>query len=183
MDIKKWSPWNWFHKEENEQSASSSAAPPAFPSLFGMTPFGAAWQQEVDRMFNDAFRRMGTPPGSRAELSQWLRPSLDIVEDKDAYSVSIEVPGVEEKDIQIDVQGDTLSVRGEKKQSQETSDKNIHRVERSYGMFQRTLSLPMDANAEAIQASFKDGVLNIRIGKQAQPVGTTARRIEIGKGA
>jgi HSP20 family protein len=76
------------------------------------------------------------------------------------------VPGVEEKDIQITLDNDVLMVRGEKRQEQEKKEGGFHRVERSYGSFQRALNLPDDANQDSIKASFKNGVLTVTIDKR-----------------
>lgn len=82
------------------------------------------------------------------------------------YKIAPEVPGVEEKDIQITLDNDVLMVRGEKRREQEKKEGGFHRVERSYGSFQRALNLPDDANRDSIKASFKNGVLTVTIDKR-----------------
>lgn len=91
---------------------------------------------------------------------------LDIQETDKQYKIALEVPGVEEKDIQITLDNDVLMVRGEKRQEQEKKEGGFHRVERAYGSFQRALNLPDDANQDSIKASFKNGVLTVTIDKR-----------------
>ena len=105
-----------------------------------------------------------------------LKPALDIQETDKQYKISLEVPGVEEKDIQITLDNDVLLVRGEKRQEQETKDGGFHRVERSYGSFQRALNLPADANQDTIKAAFKNGVLTITMEKREASAPSRAAR-------
>ena len=98
-----------------------------------------------------------------------LKPTLDIGADDKEYSISIEVPGVEQKDIKLEVANNTLTVSGEKKQEHEEKDKNYYRMERSYGSFQRVLSLPEDANQDNVAATFKNGVLTVTMPRKSLP--------------
>ena len=155
---------------------------PATESLFQL-------HREVDRLFDEAFRgfglgfpRLNLPASTPSLLPQWqgvLRPSLDIHETEKQYVITLEVPGVEEKDIQLTLDDDVLWVRGEKRQEEERKDAQYHFVERSYGSFQRALNLPADANQDAINASFKNGVLTITLDKREQPAASGARQIPI----
>ena len=95
------------------------------------------------------------------------RAKLDVAGNDKEYEVSIDLPGLSQNDVHIDLNGNVLTVRGQKEEINETKDKHYYRVERSVGAFQRTLSLPEDANARDISASMKDGVLAIRIPRQA----------------
>jgi HSP20 family protein len=126
--------------------------------------------REIDRLFDDAFRGFGFPalnmPQWPSDWSGMLKPALDIQETDKQYKITLEVPGVEEKDIQITLDNDVLMVRGEKRQEQEKKEGGFHRVERSYGSFQRALNLPDDANQDSIKASFKNGVLTVTIDKR-----------------
>jgi HSP20 family protein len=106
---------------------------------------------------------------------------VDISEGRKAYSVRAELPGMELQDVSIRVEGHTLILQGEKRRESEEEDEGYHCVERSYGAVQRVLSLPDDADCESIQAKFKNGVLTLRIAKQAPPA-SQARRIEIEQG-
>ena len=91
----------------------------------------------------------------------FLKPSVDIKENKKNYKISVEVPGVEESDIKLELVDGSLVIRGEKRQENEDKDEHYHSVERSYGSFQRVLSLPEDVNEDDIDAKFKNGVLTI----------------------
>jgi len=101
-----------------------------------------------------------------AEWPGMLKPAVDIQETDTQYRIAVEVPGVEEKDIQITLDNDVLVVRGEKRQEQEKKEGGFHRIERSYGSFQRALNLPGDANQDSIKANFKNGVLTITMDKR-----------------
>ncbi len=96
--------------------------------------------------------------------SAW-RPMTDIYETKDAYVFKVELPGFRKEDIQVEFNGDTLLLRGERKQEEETKNENCHRLERSYGMFERTFSIPKNVDAKKIDAVLKDGVLQLTVPK------------------
>jgi HSP20 family protein len=189
FDLKKWAPWNWFKKEQDaDQGAGNvpvaktnlSTNPPS-PSLDPLLQL----HREVDRLFDDAFRGFGgrwprlTLPTVASEWRGLLRPALDIQESDKQYRITLEVPGVEEKDIQLTLDDDVLWIRGEKRQEQEHKDGQFHRVERSYGSFQRALNLPEDANQDDIKASFKNGVLTVTIDKRSQTAAPSGRTIPI----
>jgi HSP20 family protein len=94
-----------------------------------------------------------------------FKPSADLRAEEKAYILSIEIPGVEEKDVSIDVYDNTMTIRGEKKQEVEEKKSNYYRVERSYGSFQRIISLPDDVDQDNISAGIKKGVLTITMPK------------------
>ncbi len=139
--------------------------------------------REIDRLFDDAFRGFGFPtlamPRWPSEWPGMLKPALDIQETDKQYRITLEVPGVEEKDIQITLNEDVLVVRGEKRQEQEKKEGGFHRVERSYGSFQRALNLPGDASQDSIKADFKNGVLTITMDKREASVPKQGRSIPI----
>jgi HSP20 family protein len=121
------------------------------------TPF-ASLQQEIDRVF-DSF-------------SGWrgfdaFRPSMEVAETDASIEISTELPGIDEKDVEISVANDVLTIRGEKHAEREESEKQYHVVERSYGAFERSLTLPPGTNPEAIKASMNKGVLKITLPKPA----------------
>jgi HSP20 family protein len=103
---------------------------------------------------------------------------LDLGATDKAYTATVEVPGVDEKDVKVEMVNDTLTIRGEKKQEKEEKDKNYYRMERSYGSFQRVLSLPEDADQEGVSATFKNGVLTVTMPRKAAPA-AHVRQIEI----
>lgn len=189
MDFKKLVPWNWFANEEGEEGKTIPVqhSDQHLPGV-QMPPFQQL-QGEMDRLFNNFFRGFAPP---FAGLGQWpslrmpgmteslLKPTLDISSSDNDYTISVEVPGVEEKDVKIEVANNNLTISGDKKQQKEEKDKNFYRVERSYGSFRRVLSLPNDADQEKIKASFKKGVLTLIIPRKPLPE-SAVKKIPIGK--
>jgi HSP20 family protein len=106
----------------------------------------------------------------RAMTTAWT-PALDISERKDAYLVTVELPGLKPEDLDITMEDGLLTIQGERKFTQESSEQQFHRVERRYGAFRRAITLPAHVTAEGIQASFEDGVLQILVPKaeEAKP--------------
>jgi HSP20 family protein len=96
--------------------------------------------------------------------SVW-RPLTDIVEAKESYVFKIELPGFKKEDIKVEFSGETLTLRGERKQEEETKDENCHRLERNYGIFERSFTIPKAIDAKKIDASLQDGILVLTIPK------------------
>ena len=119
-------------------------------------------QQEVDRIFDDFTR--GWPATAGAPD---VTPRMDVAETDKEYEITAELPGLEEKDVQVNVADDVLTIKGEKKAEKEQKEKNYHLYERSYGSFSRTLQLPPGVNADAIQAHISNGVLKVTVPKPA----------------
>jgi HSP20 family protein len=103
-------------------------------------------------------------------------PAVDVSEFEDRYEVEVEVPGMKKEDIKVSFEDGILRLTGEKKQEEKTDKKNFHRIERSYGSFERAFRIPGEVQADAIKARYDNGVLNISIPKaeEAKP-----RQIEI----
>ena len=118
-------------------------------------------KQEVDRLFDRVFEPGW---GEFTAGGDWI-PSLDLSETKDALVVKMEVPGMDAKDIEISLQENLLTVKGEKKQEKEEKDEKYHRVERSYGAFMRTMRLPAAVEAGKVNATFKNGLLVVTLTK------------------
>lgn len=139
-------------------------------------PFSAL-QQEIDRLFSDfgrgfpAFGR-GFPAFGASDLT--LR--MDMTESDKAIELTAELPGLEEKDVEINFVDDILTIRGEKSSEKDESAKNYRLVERSYGSFSRSIELPPGVDPAAIQASLSKGVLTVTIPKPAPAV---AKKIEV----
>jgi HSP20 family protein len=129
-------------------------------------------QREIDRVF-DNFTR-GWP--SFQMTSDDLTPRMDIAETDKDIEITAELPGLEEKDVQVNVADDVLTIRGEKKAEKEEKDKNYHRIERSYGSFYRSLQLPAGIKADAIKATLKNGVLKVTMTK---PATVQPKKIEV----
>ena len=129
-------------------------------------------QREVDRLFDDFTRGFPVLTGNGAGLM----PSMDVTETDKEIEITAELPGLEEKDVQINVADNLLTIRGEKKAEKEEKGKNYRLLERSYGSFERTLELPDGVNADAIKASISKGVLKVTVPK---PAPAQAKKIEV----
>ncbi len=129
----------------------------------------ATLRQEMDRFFDRFFEpRWEEFPA----LTEWA-PLLDVSETKDALVVKAEVPGMDPKEIQISLQEQLLTIKGEKRQEREEKDERHHRIERSYGAFTRAVRLPVAVDGEKVTATFKNGVLTIKLPKTPAAKGTT----------
>jgi HSP20 family protein len=126
-------------------------------------------RKEFNRLF-DSFFQGDLSDSTSAFTSTWI-PAVDIAERENDFVVKMELPGVAKGDVRITMQDGILTVKGEKKQEKESKGSDYHRVERSYGSFQRSFTLPTAVKAENIDASFSDGVLNISLPKaeEAKP--------------
>ena len=120
-------------------------------------PTFTSLQREMDRLFEDFFRRGGL-----------MRPSVDVVETDDTVVVKAELPGMEPKDVDISVSGDKLTIKGERKAEKEEKGKTFYRMERCYGSFCRTVELPVSVEADKAKADYKNGVLEITLPKTEQ---------------
>jgi HSP20 family protein len=137
------------------------------PSLFGRglrqgQDVFAQLQNEVDRVF-DSFtssRPLSTLIGNGA-----FEPAIDVSETADAIDVTAEIPGCDPKDVEISLVDRTLTIRGEKKSEKEQKDKNYHAIERSYGAFVRTMTLPFATDPSKVEAKFDKGVLKVHLPK------------------
>jgi HSP20 family protein len=134
-------------------------------------------QKQMDRLFAHALGLHGQWQGVAMDSSipAWA-PALDISERKDAYLVTVELPGVKMDDLKVILEDDVLSIQGERHISNDTSEEQYHRVERRYGAFRRSITLPAHVMADAVEASLEDGVLRILVPKaeEAKP-----KRIEV----
>jgi HSP20 family protein len=122
-----------------------------------------ALQERVNRLFDNALARSKFGEGP-AVLGQWV-PAADIVENPEALIVKAELPGIDEKDIDITVTGRTLSVTGECRMGKEQQEGNYHRIERSYGSFRVDFPLPAPIDCEHIQATYRRGILHVALPK------------------
>lgn len=118
-------------------------------------------QHEVNRLFDNFFGRPAMVPAAERA---WV-PLCDMHETKDDLYVTLEVPGVHEQDIHVAITGDLLTVKGERKWEKELKDDSFHRVERIYGKFERAVPLPVPVQADKVKASYRDGVLEIKLPK------------------
>ena len=141
-------------------------------------PF-AMMQREMNRVF-DAFNR-NWDLGAFPEFTGAYMPRLDVTEDAKAFTVTAELPGMSEEDIDLSISGDTLTIRGEKKEEKEDKKKNYYYSERSYGSFLRSIPLPRQVETNKVSASFKKGVLTITLPKTAEAAEAT-KKIDVKTG-
>lgn len=116
-------------------------------------------QERMNRLFSDVLSR--TPFGEEEMIRRAWVPAVDIYEHADSIVILAELPGVTKEDVSLEVRDNTLTLKGEKKIHREVKEENCHRVERSYGFFQRSFSLPNTIRQEKVSAKFKDGILEI----------------------
>jgi HSP20 family protein len=132
-------------------------------------------RQEMDRLFEDfssgfALRDVGPSFG--------ISTKLDVAESDDAFTVTAELPGMDEKNVDVTLSGDMLVIKGEKKEEHEEKKKDYHLKERSWGSFERRIAVPFKADPARVQASFKKGVLTVTVPKPAEAK-TQTKKIEI----
>ena len=120
-------------------------------------------QNQFNRLFNESFRNSG----EESSLTTWA-PAVDIYETPNELVVKADLPDVNEKDIDVRVENNLLTIRGERKFEKSVSEENFLRVERTYGSFSRSFSLPSTLNADAIGAEYKNGVLTVRLPKREE---------------
>jgi HSP20 family protein len=138
-------------------------------------------QDELNRLFGRTYggtdpARYGTTELTRAGATGSWVPPLDVFETSDKLVVTVELPGIEPKAVEVSVEDSTLTVSGSREFQSETEEQNYHRIERRYGAFSRSLRLPRTADAEKVDARFDKGVLTIEIPKREE---AKPRRIEI----
>jgi len=117
-----------------------------------------ALQHRLGDIFGDVV------PSTNQNAEQWM-PAVDIRETEDALSMHVELPGIAKEDITLEVKDGVLTVSGERRYEKDVDEENVHRIERAYGRFTRSFSLPRNVNAEAVEASMEKGVLHVRLPK------------------
>jgi HSP20 family protein len=122
-----------------------------------------ALSNRMNRLFDDPFFSIGRMADDDS-LGMW-NPAVDLYEKDDHFVIKAELPGVDRKDIRIDLKDRVLTVSGNRTQEQEVKEENYYRKERSYGKFQRAFRLPTDVDSDKIKAEFKDGVLQVEVPK------------------
>jgi HSP20 family protein len=136
-------------------------------------------QNQIDRLFAHALGLHGQWQSATGAATPAWAPALDIAERKDAYLVTVELPGVKLDDLQITMEDGLLTIQGERHFAHDSSKEQVHRVERSSGAFRRAITLPAHVMADEVEASFEDGVLRILVPKaeEAKP-----KRIQVNPG-
>lgn len=177
-NLSRLAPWNWFKHENDrpQQGVSRSTSPSSF----------SRFHDEIDRLLNDTFKTFTVPSlFDEHKMDFWkntdliFRPKVDISESAESYMISVELPGVEQKDLKVSVQNDHLVIHGEKRSEETREAESYHTIERRYGHFQRVLNLPEDAKSNSISAEFKNGVLKITIGRDKSKTTSHQRNIPI----
>ncbi len=124
-------------------------------------------QERINRMIDDTIKTLYPTDGEGLEKGTWA-PAVDIYETNDSFVVSADLPGLNKDEIQIDLKDNTLTLKGEKKFEEKVSKDNYIRVERAYGSFVRSFTLPQNVDPEKIKAKYKDGVLEVTIPKKEE---------------
>ena len=148
-------------------------------------------RREIDRLFDDfAWGSWRSPlrrpvfdvePFWRGEMTWGKAPAVDIADNAKAYEITAELPGMDEKNVEVKFSDGTLIIRGEKKDEKEEKNKDYHLSERRYGAFQRSFSVPDGVDAEKIEAAFKNGILTVTLPKTPEAQ-KKEKKIEIKKG-
>jgi len=124
----------------------------------------ATLQDRMNRLFQET---AGSGETSLTTTGAFI-PPVDVYEDEQGLRLKLEVPGIEEKDLDVRIENNVLSIRGERKFEKEEKEENFHRIERRYGSFARSFTLPNTIDSEKIAAEYKNGVLTLQLGKKAE---------------
>ena len=153
--------------------------------MFGILPYkkkkeshADKLQRKIDNMYDQIFGLNFLPSAYLLNDGNW-DPKLDISEGKKDITIKVEIPGIEAKDFDISIVGRRLTIRGEKKQEQKEKEETYYRVERSYGYFKRTIELPAEVDPNKVDASYKRGVLKMKLRKIKE---SETKRIEVTTG-
>ncbi|MFQ5598133.1 MAG: Hsp20/alpha crystallin family protein [Nitrospiria bacterium] len=166
MYVRELTPWVWGSR--NKQRNRSTVAP---VFSFGNSRVEAL----LDELAEDFDR---SPFGFGGRKNAAFHPQLNLLENDTAYEVSVELPGLDTKDIDLTVENDVLSIRGEKKNESNGKEGNVYRMERTYGTFQRAILFPSPIDEEKVEAKFEKGILNIKLPK-TQEAQKKIRRIDV----
>jgi HSP20 family protein len=177
LKLKKLAPWNWFKKEEEVDH--SVPVKHGSSTMYPQRGHDSMLQlhRDIDHLFDRFFREFnsplltGWPTFPSFEGQGVLKPRVDLSAREQEYLLTVEIPGVNEKDVRLDISGNMMTIQGEKKQEKEEKETDYYRIERSYGSFQRVLSLPEDVEQEKIKARFKDGVLSVTMPRKTMHKG------------
>src|SRR3954452_6420659 len=124
----------------------------------------ATLQNRVNSLFQD----YGRPGQDELTTTSSFVPAVDVYEDEHKVTLKLEIPGIKQEDVDIRLENNTLTVRGERNFEKEEKEENFHRIERRYGSFSRSFTLPNSVDPENVKADYRDGVLNIELAKRAE---------------
>jgi HSP20 family protein len=122
-------------------------------------------QDRMNRLFNASFNSEGR---DESLTTSSFAPAVDVYEDEHDITLKIEVPGIDEKDIDVRIENNTLTVHGERKIEKEEKEENYRRIERQYGSFTRTFTLPNTVDSDSVSATYEKGVLKVKLAKKAE---------------
>lgn len=128
----------------------------------------AALQDRIDRLFEDSLGRLRSDWGGEALEGRTWAPAVDIVETDNEIVLKADLPGIDPKDVEIQVQNGTLTLKGERKFESDVKEDNYRRVERVYGSFVRSFSLPRSVDADKAEAEYRNGVLQVKLPKRPE---------------
>lgn len=183
MNFDKLKPWNWFKHENEWRGAEPIPVKRRVTSSEMSDPF-LRLHQEMDRLFEDAFRAFSWPSPSlwRSDGTQPLlpapekvKPRVDVSGDAEQYQIELDLPGMTEDDVDIELDGNRLTIRAERTDERESKGHQFYRVERAIGRLERTLTVPDDVSLDDIQADMKHGVLTLSLPRMPQPEGRVKR--------
>jgi HSP20 family protein len=181
-------------EKPTEKPAEKQGKESRVPAMTPFRPFGSL-RREIDRMFDDFpwrlpsrrslfdidplwrgvepfwrgvepfWRGFGVEPFSRGEIGWGKAPAVDVAETDKSYEIAAELPGMDEKDVEVNFSNGTLTIKGEKNEEKEEKKKDYYLSERHYGSFQRSFAVPDDVDENKIEAAFKNGVLTVSLPK------------------
>ena len=152
MDIKEIGPWKWGKKLPALKEDSMESM--------------QALQQSMSRLFEDFFGRFNAGWDTfPLEVSRSFNPRINVTENEKEIEVTAELPGMDEQDVEVSLSNGVLTLKGEKKQEREEEGRDFYRLERSYGGFRRSIALPTVVQADKVEATFKKGVLRVKLPK------------------
>lgn len=167
------------------QQVQPSAPAPATPDRFWQPLMG--FRDEVDRIFDNFWRGVGGSPLRRGEMMPSSRldmpfavsaPAVDVVENEKEYRITAELPGLGREDVELNLSGNMLTIKGEKREQREEKGANYYLSERRFGTFRRSFELPQSVKRDGIEASFDKGLLTVVLPKTADAAQQT-RKIEV----
>ncbi|QJB58237.1 Hsp20/alpha crystallin family protein [Pseudodesulfovibrio sp. zrk46] len=187
MTVSKLNPWNWF-KKESEQEKTLPVKQTEREARAYASPLDQ-FHTEFDRMVDSMFSGFGLPsPRRMFDMAEprlgksVIKPKVDVYGTDKEYVIEADLPGIEEKDLSVELKDNVLILSAEKKHEEKTEDKGYYRVERSYGSFRRVLNVPEDADRDNINAKLKKGVLCITM-PRTKTIASNSRKIAIDSSA
>ena len=161
-------------KDKDKQKNNKSLAVSPWQSLSDWRQ----WERQIERVFDDLFERRMSPFRGAARSGRADVPAIDVYEQDKELVAKVELPGLEKDDIDVTLTDQTLTIKAEKKKEEEIKDENYHRVERVHGLLRRSIDLPAGVDVEQVKASFKNGVLEIRM-PRSQSEASSVNRIPV----